>query len=66
MIQPDTTDREPTQQTLDSASDRAGAGAKRAYHSPRLSDLGPIVQATLGPTPDGQESGTGGANYRIR
>jgi hypothetical protein len=40
--------------------------SKRAYRTPTLTDLGPVVNATLGPTPDFGESGPGGVNFRVR
>jgi hypothetical protein len=40
--------------------------SKRAYRTPTLTDLGPVVNATLGPTPDFGESSPAGNNFRIQ
>jgi len=59
------TERMPTGSSDDSRRPE-GRGAKRSYQKPQLSELGPIVQATLGPTPDFGESSPAGNNFRIQ
>ena len=64
------TERDVTEQTPAEISDTplqsADQRLKRPYQRPRLTELGPIVQATLGPTPDFGESSPAGNNFRIR